>query len=89
MMAVFAANDVYADVIVDGMPEKQGAKVFHHTVQVPEILNGKSKEYFVLLTMEQFRPASVVSKILESYGYDKSTYKHVYAPIWEVLNEEL
>ncbi|MDR2133395.1 MAG: glycosyltransferase family 8 protein [Clostridiales Family XIII bacterium] len=89
MMIVFAANDVYADAIVDGLPENQNSKVFHYTVQSPEILKGRNEEYFVLLTMEQLKPALLVSKILEDYGYNADEYAHAYAPLWKVLNEEL
>jgi lipopolysaccharide biosynthesis glycosyltransferase len=89
LMAILATKDIFPALVVDGLPENRGRQVFHYTIQNPDLLKGKSSEYFVLLAMEQEKTAAVVADILRDYGFCKEGYYHVYEPIWKVLNEEL
>jgi lipopolysaccharide biosynthesis glycosyltransferase len=89
-MVVLASKGIAADLVVDGTTDKQNTKVFDYVVQNPAMLNGKSGEYFVLLTMEQMKPANTVFGILKEYGYvETRDCLHTYKSTWEFMNERL
>jgi len=89
LIAILSTKNIYADVIVDGEVANECRNIFHYTIQNPEILQGKSDEYFVLLSMINEKPAASVGKILTEYGYEKNGYHHVFAPLWAIANGEL
>jgi len=51
-MGIFASDELYPDVVVDGLASNHGKTVFEYTVQPVEILQGKIDEYFVEFCME-------------------------------------
>jgi len=85
---LLAAKRIYPNLIVDGLTEKQESAIFNYRVQNPEILNGKSDEYFVVLTMMNQEPAQKVAEILKMYGYKENKYHHIFKPLWEQINEK-
>jgi len=70
------------------LAEKQESTIFDYRVQNPEILNGKSDAYFVVLTMMNQKPAQQVAEILKMYGYKQDQYHHIFMPLWEQINEK-
>jgi lipopolysaccharide biosynthesis glycosyltransferase len=89
LMVVLATQNIFPDMIVDGLPENQGKNVFHYTAQNPSLLKGQQDECFVLLSMEQEKAAAAAANILKGYGFREDAYVHAYRPIWDVLNESL
>ena len=89
LVAELATKGIYPGVIIDGLKQNRIRKVFHYEVQPPEILRGASEEYFVLLCMMNEKPAEQVGCILADYGYIREDFHHVFAPLWESINEEL
>jgi len=88
IIAQFVAKGIYPYLIVDGLAEKQESDIFNYRVQNPEILNGKSNEYFVVLAMMNEKPAKQVAEILKKYGYRENQYHHIFTFLWEKINEK-
>lgn len=84
--SMIGTEKIYADVIVDGLPRNQGKKIFHYTVLNPDILQGTSGEYFVLLCMRSEKAAVAVVSVLTAYGYSNTDFYHVYKPLWNCIN---
>lgn len=83
IMAMFASQGLYPDIVVDGLADNHGKTVFEYTVQPAEMLRGKSDEYFVVLCMEAKNARDSVIKSLKEYGYDENGFMHAYAEAYE------
>jgi len=83
IMAIFASDGLYPDVVVDGLASNHDKTVFEYTVQPAEILRGKADEYFVVLCMETKQARNTVIKLLKEYGYDENGFAHAYAEAYE------
>lgn len=77
IMVEFADMGLSADVIVDGLPEKQGEKVFGSTVKNPDVLRGK--DYFVVISM--VNPPRTVFSMLSSLGIGENDIFHIFSQL--------
>jgi len=89
IMVTFTSEDLYPDIVVDGLAANWGEAVFEYTVQPAEILRGKAEEFFVVLCMETKQARDTVIKLLEEYGYDENGFVHAYAEAYERENRPL
>ena len=73
LLAVLASRGINVETIVDGVGAKWGSKVFGYEVQNPDILIGKNKEFFVLISVMKPRPIKSIASQLERCGYGKES----------------
>jgi hypothetical protein len=83
IISIFAFNGLLPEKIVDGFESKQGCDVFEYRVESPEQLNGKSSEYYVVLSLETKKGKETVASLLKEYCYSENDSIFAYAEAFE------
>ena len=83
LVLFLAAHGLKVRSIVDGVVVNQEAAVFDYAVEPPEVLRDGSCDTFVMIDMRDYNIARHVMENLQSWGFSKEDYYHVYSPIWE------
>jgi lipopolysaccharide biosynthesis glycosyltransferase len=81
LIPYLAARGIRVKHVVDGLPEKQGVRIFENVVASPDILKDGADKIFVLLSMRSAEVAETVKSVLRSRNYTDRGYYHVYAQV--------
>jgi lipopolysaccharide biosynthesis glycosyltransferase len=81
LIPYLSARGVNVKHVVDGLPDKQGAKIFEGVVESPDILKNSANDMFVLLDMRGIEVPGPVASVLRDWNYTNQDYYHVYNTI--------
>ena len=88
LIALLEASDIKVIGVVDGLIDNQLLSVYDILTEHPDMLNGASDKYFVLLDMNDRKVANHIAVELNKYGYGKNDFYYVYEPLYTAIEGE-